>query len=152
MVSVAIKNPKTMTAKKRIRRQFSRVAMLLMMLLTAASGRAWTGSGKSSDPYKINNKSDLETLRANVNAGTNYNNTYFKQMDDIDLSGSNWTPIGTNEKPFKGHYDGNHKKITGLSISGSYVYAGLFGFITSEYDGASGHYRRAELLFFVPRT
>jgi uncharacterized repeat protein (TIGR02543 family) len=120
--------------------------VVLLMLLTTASAWAWTGSGTSSDPYQITSKSDLETLRDNVNGGQNYNNVYFKQTANITLSG-NWTPIGTTEStPFKGHYDGGNFAITGLQVTGSYQYAGLFGVIASgDYVPQQGYYRQAEL-------
>jgi hypothetical protein len=120
--------------------------VVLLMLLTTASAWAWTGSGTSSDPYQITSKSDLETLRDNVNGGQNYNNVYFRQTTPITLSG-NWTPIGTTEStPFKGHYDGGNFAITGLQVTGSYQYAGLFGVIASgDYVPQQGYYRQAEL-------
>jgi len=46
----------------------------------------WNGSGTSGDPYQISTVADLATLATNVNAGTNYSGTYFKQMNDIDLN------------------------------------------------------------------
>ena len=58
----------------------------------------------------------------------------FKQTANITLT-SAWTPIGTDSShPFKGHYDGGGFTISGLTVSGSYQYAGLFGFITSDND------------------
>ena len=57
--------------------------------------------------------------------------------NDIDISGENWTPIGTEEKPFTGTLDGNGYTISGLTIKedsftptgdGYYdSYYGLFG-------------------------
>ena len=107
--------------------------MLLVMMLTTATAWAWSGDGSSGNPYLINSASDLNQLATNVNGGTNYNKMYFKQTANITLT-SAWTPIGTDSHPFKGHYDGGGFTISGLTVSGSYQYAGLFGFITSEYD------------------
>ena len=50
---------------------------------------------------------------------------------DIDLTGKEWTPIGTSGNSYTGTFDGNGKTITGLKITGSNDYAGLFGFIGS---------------------
>ena len=107
------------------------LSILTLLCLTVSSAWAWSGSGTNSDPYQITSTDDLATLRNNVNNGTNYSNKYFKQTADIALSG-NWTPIGTETNPFKGHYDGGNFTIRGLNVSGSYQYAGLFGYITSE--------------------
>lgn len=48
-----------------------------------------------------------------------------KLVKDITLA-ETWTPIGTNENPFKGTFDGQGYTITGLNIS-SGSYAGLIG-------------------------
>ena len=53
----------------------------------------------------------------------------FKMTADIDLSGTNWTPIGTSDHPFKGTFLGNGYKITGLSINTDQDNAGLFGMV-----------------------
>lgn len=53
--------------------------------------------------------------------------------NDIDISGENWTPIGTREEPFKGTLDGDGHTISGLTIEeelymeNEEYYIGLFG-------------------------
>ena len=37
-------------------------------------------------------------------------------QNDIDITGMNWEPIGTREKPFFGSFDGNGHKIIGMNI------------------------------------
>ena len=97
------------------------------------------GAGTSANPYKITNANDLKDLAVYVNGTGTYSHgftvdvahdcsgVYFQQTNPITLSG-NWTPIGTSSKPFKGKYDGDNKTISGLTVSGSYQYAGLFGY------------------------
>ena len=52
--------------------------------------------------------------------------------DDIDLSGTNWTPIGIDyNHQYTGTFEGNGKTITGLTVTGSDLCAGLFGYIGS---------------------
>ena len=86
------------------------------------------GSGTEADPYKISSVTDLQALVNYVNAGTDYNGTYFKLTADIDLKYSEWTPIGTNgEFPFKGTFDGGNHTISKLKVSEGNVNAGLFG-------------------------
>ena len=47
---------------------------------------------------------------------------------DIDLTGIDWTPIGTSfGNSYTGTFDGGNYTITGLTVTGSYKYAGLFG-------------------------
>ena len=55
--------------------------------------------------------------------------------NDIKLSSfwneklNSWTPIGTEEKPFKGFFEGLGHKVSGLYIDGSNSNQGLFGVI-----------------------
>lgn len=52
--------------------------------------------------------------------------------DNIDMAGYLWSrPIGAvADTPFKGTFDGNNKKISGINIVG-YSYLGLFGYLES---------------------
>ena len=79
----------------------------------------------------------LKNFRDEVNG---YNgktaNTFDKRTiylkADIDLSEETvaWTPIGTADHPFKGHFEGWGHKITNLTVNtGTGDYAGLFGHI-----------------------
>lgn len=66
--------------------------------------------------------------------------------NDIDISGENWTPIGTREEPFNGTLDGDGHTISGLTIKedsftttetdyySSYCYYGLFGMAKKSGD------------------
>lgn len=50
-----------------------------------------------------------------------------KLLRDVELTGT-LAPVGTSSEPFKGTFDGDGHKITGLKItSGSYI--GLFGYV-----------------------
>ena len=47
---------------------------------------------------------------------------------DIDLTGKDWTPIGTDyDNSYKGTFDGGGHTITGLTFTTNDEYAGLFG-------------------------
>jgi hypothetical protein len=102
----------------------------------------WEGDGSEETPYLIYYLSQLDLLASRVNNGTGadgYSGTYFKLMDNITYTYSgdnenNFTAIGNNDHPFKGHFDGNNKTVNGIRI---YKYGaeygdyeqGLFGFI-----------------------
>ncbi len=49
-------------------------------------------------------------------------------VEDIDLSEVDFTPIGTEDAPFEGVFDGNNKVISGLTFDEASEYVGLFGF------------------------
>lgn len=55
---------------------------------------------------------------------------YYSIVSDLDLIVVNegeWTPIGTEEKPFTGVIYGNNHKITGLNVSAEQQFGGIFG-------------------------
>ena len=53
--------------------------------------------------------------------------------DDIDLKGIDWTPIGKDyNQQYTGTFDGGGHTITGLAVTGSDQYAGLFGRIGED--------------------
>ena len=83
----------------------------------------WTkGAGTESSPYLIESAQQLAFIASMVNGGvTNYANTYFKLMTNVDLNGRAWSPISG----FRGNFDGNNCHIFGSS-SGS-----LFGSCTN---------------------
>ncbi|MCD8159193.1 MAG: carboxypeptidase-like regulatory domain-containing protein [Clostridiales bacterium] len=51
----------------------------------------------------------------------------------MDLSSSDFSPIGTESNPFKGELDGNSFVITGLNINNSSNGSGLFGNVSGAY-------------------
>ncbi len=103
---------------------------LFLIKCSSAYAQFAGGSGSSGDPYRITNTTQLTYLQTTLNGGTNYNGMYFKLTDNLSLSGA-WTPIGTSSKPFKGNFDGNGMKITGLYInSPSTDCVGLFGYMS----------------------
>ena len=50
--------------------------------------------------------------------------------EDIDLTGFNWTPIGDNNNKYTGTFDGGDHTITGLTVTTSNRYAGLFSYLS----------------------
>lgn len=60
-------------------------------------------------------------------------NGKYMLMADINLSGTEWTPIGTNGNGFTGTFDGNGHTISNFKIENTEGYAGLFGYA----DGAT---------------
>lgn len=88
--------------------------------------------------YLISEPGELAWFARLINGGIDVNdhtNAKAKLTEDLDFSaytGYNWTPIGTEDNPFSGIFDGNSHTISGLKSSGA-DRAGLFGYA----DGAS---------------
>jgi len=114
--------------------------LLIILLFAFVSAKAevtlLSGTGVSNDPYMIGTADDLKFMRDQVNAATaGYPAAFYKLTGNIDLSGGDWSPIGTTDNNFKGSFDGNGMKITHLQIgvSGtptSILNAGLFAYVT----------------------
>ena len=95
----------------------------------------WVKAGSAANVVYIHTMADLANLASAVNSGVNMSGKTFLLMNDIDLSGLNWVPIGyyidwnnSNNKPFSGVFDGQGHSIIGLTISGGQNDAGLFGY------------------------
>lgn len=89
------------------------------------------GDGTSSSPYQIETAEDLQYLSVFVNdtyMNTKYGKACYIQTADIDMSGVAWIPIGTEDNPFSGSYNGGYRSITGLSNDSSVENGGLFGY------------------------
>ncbi|MGE0076716.1 MAG: GLUG motif-containing protein [Bacteroidales bacterium] len=100
------------------------------------------GEGTANNPYIIQSLEDLKALsETNLYWGYGY---YFKQTADINAADTkNWnndegfSPIGREEKPFVGHYNGSGHFINNLYINRPTTdNVGLFGYIKkgSELD------------------
>jgi len=114
----------------------------------------WFGSGTENDPYLIRNAKDLARLSYMIYYGQGehsgnyyYQNTYFKQDGDIDLSAYYWQPIGIMNlrgestqtlRYFSGNYDGNGFYISGLfTKSDISAGAGVFGVVAGLINNYS---------------
>lgn len=103
------------------------------------------GEGTEASPYLIKTLDDLTALAKEVNTNTDYKYTniagtayarvylgkHFRLENDIDMSTTRFTPIGTGKwtQRFAGSFDGNGHKLTGMNVdvSGQYGMGGLFG-------------------------
>ena len=85
---------------------------------------------ESDGSYTVYNADGLMNVAELVNGGkTDINITLDK---NIDLTGKDWTPIGTNyDNSYKGTFDGGGHTITGLTVTTYDKYAGLFGWLNS---------------------
>jgi hypothetical protein len=94
--------------------------------LAAAEDPGYTVS-EDGKTYTVYNANGLLAWNEAVQKDMTLNCTL---TDNIDLTGKDWTPIGTSfGNSYTGTFDGNGKTITGLTVTGSDRYTGLFGFI-----------------------
>ena len=83
---------------------------------------------ESNGSYTVTSADGLMNIAKLVNGGkTDINIT----LDtDIDLTGKDWTPIGTDyDNAYTGTFDGGGHTITGLTFTTNDEYAGLFGWL-----------------------
>ena len=94
-----------------------------------------TGSGTEDDPYQIGTAIGLEWFRDKVNDASSIDETKIcaELTADITLDSSEaWKPIGNSTNnggtdAYSGTFDGKGHTISGLNVTGEFVYAGLFG-------------------------
>ena len=78
--------------------------------------------------YTVYNANGLMNIAELVNGGKNDINITLDK--NIDLTGKDWTPIGTDyDNSYKGTFDGGGHTITGLTFTTNDEYAGLFGWL-----------------------
>ena len=95
--------------------------------ITLNKDKGYTDDGQGN--YTVTSAEGLKNIAKLVNEewklGINITLTA-----DINLKGIDWTPIGKDDnKAYTGTFDGNGKTITGLTVTRSNRYTGLFGFI-----------------------
>ena len=105
------------------------------------------GTGTTKDPYLIQSIEDLVYLSNQVNSGETYEGKEIKLMLDLDFNsddsytnptenrpklttGEGFIPIGMDETPFQGNFNGNNKTLRNLYIENEkFTQVGLFGVI-----------------------
>lgn len=96
--------------------------------ITLDKDKGYTDDGQGN--YIVTTAEGLKAvadIANNGNLGINITLT-----ENINLTDMEWTPIGTNyNNAYTGIFDGNGHTITGLTVTGSDQYAGLFGRIGS---------------------
>ena len=93
---------------------------------TEENGNIWDGSTKdtawyngTSTSFSLSTAAELAGLTELVNNGNNFEGKTITPLNDIDLGGFEWTPIGTESTSFKGTIrgEGDGIEIINLKIS-----------------------------------
>ncbi|MDE6861535.1 MAG: hypothetical protein K2J31_02170, partial [Alistipes sp.] len=91
-----------------------------------------SGFEETETGYVITSKSGMEIFATRVNGGETFSGKTVTLAADIDLAGSEWTPIGTATNSFAGVFDGAGYTVSNLAINNAELnYAGLFGRLVS---------------------
>ena len=128
----------------------ARIAYMVGLVGCATMGYAQyaiaptVGDGSEDNPYQFTEIGHFAWLSEVCNVdGNATRNVYYKVKNDINASSTGqwndegtttgtmegFTPIGTAENPFMGHFIGSSYKMTGLSIERADTdYVGLFGY------------------------
>lgn len=83
--------------------------------------------------YIVTTSSELAWVAGQVNSGNSFSGCTIEMGTDIDLSSHYWVPIGFSaSSAFRGIFDGNNHKISGMIIGNSYTNVGLFGYVNGS--------------------
>ena len=77
---------------------------------------SYTISYKSAHEVAVDGQGmTLAAFRDSVNAGNTYTGKVVTLVNNVSLADTDWTPIGTQNRPFSGTIKGNNKTISGLN-------------------------------------
>ena len=97
--------------------------------ITLNKDKGYTDDGQGN--YTVTSAEGLKNIAKLVNNGAIDINITLTA--DINLSGIDWTPIGIDyNHQYTGTFDGGNHTISGLTVTGSDEYAGLFGYIGKD--------------------
>ncbi len=104
------------------------------------------GAGTQAEPYTVSDASDLQKLSDSAKTDS-FSGKYIVLTDNIEVLAKNdfvydsdgvitgvknsvsaFTPIGSENVPFEGNFDGNGYAISGLYFDGASEHSGLFGY------------------------
>lgn len=124
------------------------IMLISLLPVTALAGEtAWNGTtvntrwyddNTSAAEFTISDSADLAGLAKLVNEGNNFSGKTIKLGADIDLGGKEWTPIGTDSKPFNGTFDGAKEDNGNYTISNLYINKGFSNTVANSYVGLFG--------------
>ncbi len=116
--------------------------LMVLPLNVCAKEDVFEGMGTKVDPYRIADADDLLLLETSVNEeGVTFEDNFFALVNDIDLSGIDFTPIGIYDSGnyFFGTLDGNGYRIKNITINvpGNNALFGMLGgsVLNLEIDG-----------------
>lgn len=108
-------------------------------------------NGEPEDGYEVvdgtwwvYNAKGLKAWAEQANEGKTYLDV--RLVNDIDLTGVEWEPVGNIDNPYLGTFDGNGKTITGLKLNSSVHYVGFFGALAKGSEVKGLTFKNAEAM------
>ena len=100
------------------------------------SSSVFGGTGSADEPFLIKTTEDLKDFVYHYNEGRFSNNVHIQLFNDIDCKDEEgFSTIADNtDATFYGVFDGNHKTISNLTMTG----VGFFGFVSKDDDFGVG--------------
>ena len=98
----------------------------------AADGPDTSWYSDEGTAFTLSDAADLQGFAQLVNGGKTFKGKTVTLSAFIDLSGINWTPIGSASNPFQGTFDGGSFTISNLTVFNQDLDdAGLFGYLST---------------------
>lgn len=119
---------------------FAHLADKTVAYIAIKTAKTNPGKGTKEEPFLIYDAEDLQNIDkvtpdVDVTSADAYAAavpTYFKMVEDVDMTGEAWTPLNaTSPYAKKVDFNGNGKTISNLTYEGS-VYGGMFGVLCGE--------------------
>lgn len=86
--------------------------------------------GLFAEDIIVRTAQDLMDIQQKVSEGTDFSGSTIRLANDITLEDIDWTPIGSEDRPFRGSFDGGGHWIHNLTVNVVRgIYAGFFGYI-----------------------
>lgn len=103
--------------------------LLFLFLSIALVGCDFGGEVTTTEPIVIDTENYLEITTIDELKNIEMNKSYIL-MNDLDLTGQEWNPLGDFQNPYLGNFDGNGMSISNLSITDDESqFNGLFGYV-----------------------
>ncbi len=111
------------------------------------------GTGVDGDPYTIASKWHMMNTKPRTDAATDGSVTYFKLLNDIDMSGVTWEMLNPSS-PYQKliNFDGNDKIISNLATSLFYVFKGSVKDLTLKNATIGSGTHRGALAQYIQGT
>ena len=86
-----------------------------------------SGKGTAAEPYAVSSYNDLVKFATMINGGNEYSSAYYALTSDVDCGEKQLKPIGNDNYPFCGVFDGQWRVIKNAVFVAEGNYDGLFG-------------------------